>query len=144
MRRVIDHVETSFRFCRLAHSSLSANASVCLSTSSITTGSVGTQDQRFLTVFGPCVQVVHMLAPTVAALEHPAVYCPCTTHVVDGRLRKMLLPIEKWSFLERREAPQQFVIYEVDFNYDERMNDGMHTQSESCWSDAYERIASHT
>ncbi|KAJ9462117.1 hypothetical protein DIPPA_14867 [Diplonema papillatum] len=134
-RRVAGHLQNCLHFTRAVHAALFPAPRTRISTGKVFAGSVGTEGQRFFTIFGECVRVVGSLSAASAQVD--VAYCPCEAAAVEGRQRRGLRPVG-WCRLpaergDEAAAAAQYIVYQVALVDD----DGEPGEEEWGWSPEY-------
>ncbi|KAJ9442959.1 Adenylate cyclase [Diplonema papillatum] len=110
-RRVPGHVQNSFHFTRLLRPNCHAEFRCHVSSGKVKAGTVGTDGQKFFTVFGGCVGLACSLA--AAPTDVPAVYCP-HAGVIEGRQRAGLRPVGWCRLPEFYGEAGEYVVYQIE------------------------------
>ncbi|KAJ9457802.1 Adenylate cyclase [Diplonema papillatum] len=133
-RRVTAHVQNSFHFTRLVRRSVSSRLRTHISSGKVYAGSVGTEGQRFFTVFGGCVELTRSLAgPSVNV---GAIFCPHSPGYIEGRQRADLRPIGWCRLPVHHDDATDYIVYQVSLQDDES-DEGA---SDWGWSPEYWRL----
>ncbi|KAJ9467251.1 Adenylate cyclase [Diplonema papillatum] len=81
-RRVLGHFQCSVHFSRLVDRAMPGRSRTQISTGSVFAGTVGTEGQRVITVFGGCVGLAFTVDTSDVNVR--AVYCPHASQVIEG------------------------------------------------------------
>eukprot|EP00659_Diplonema_papillatum_P005231 gene5231-7977_t len=80
-RRVLGHFQCSVHFSRLVDRAMPGRSRTQISTGSVFAGTVGTEGQRVITVFGGCVGLAFTVDTSDVNVR--AVYCPHASQVIE-------------------------------------------------------------
>ena len=109
VRATPTHVENSVRFTSLMYSTFSSPGEIFigLSSSPVHCGTVGTREQRFVTVFGDCVATCGLLCQ---ACYDIGAFALCTiSSINEFRTR----PVDRWLQNNSSIVSSDFLIYEI-------------------------------
>ncbi|KAJ9457801.1 Receptor-type adenylate cyclase A [Diplonema papillatum] len=133
-RRVTAHIQNSFHFARLVHRSVSSRLRTHISSGKVYAGSVGTEGQKFFTVFGGCVGLARALA--VSPVNVGAIFCPHSPGYIEGRQRANLRPIGWCRLPVHYDDATDYIVYQVS-SQDDESDEGA---SDWGWSPEYWRL----
>ncbi|KAJ9443990.1 Adenylate cyclase [Diplonema papillatum] len=134
-RRVLGHFQNSLHFTRVVQRNVPRRVHTHISSGKIFAGTVGTEGQKFLTVFGGCVGLTRQLEAVSSALQARAVYCRHMASVIEGRQRNLLRPIGWCRFQAIDDRAERFIVYEVALRENDR--EGQAAESGWGWSPEY-------
>eukprot|EP01060_Flectonema_neradi_P032606 TRINITY_DN5218_c2_g2_i1.p1 TRINITY_DN5218_c2_g2~~TRINITY_DN5218_c2_g2_i1.p1 ORF type:complete len:756 (+),score=96.25 TRINITY_DN5218_c2_g2_i1:73-2340(+) len=105
-RQCVAHFEGALRFTSLMYSIFASSdeISIGICSGTVRCGSIGTQGQRFVTVFGPCVSMSHLLCQASEDLGTFAL-CACVPNPFP-----LLRPVSSWSGVDLLGA---VTVYEI-------------------------------
>ncbi|KAJ9443996.1 hypothetical protein DIPPA_51837 [Diplonema papillatum] len=134
-RRVPGHFQNCLHFTRSIHREVSSRLRTHISSGRVLAGSVGTEGQRFFTVFGECIGLARSLA--ASAVHVDALYCPYDSSAIEGRQRRTLRPVGWCRLPADYDETTQFIVYQVALQQDGLDENFQRIREDWGWSPEY-------